>query len=178
LNQLDKAIERILEDLVERYRKLLQMAEESLEEFRRHHRRHILTRIAIRIQIHKITIKEFVENMATNPGGVTLTTAGQQATARILYFDQNGAPMPSDFKAPAVQFDVDDKTGAVAKVVDNGDGTATVTAVGDGSEKLSATVAGPDGELSDSVDVVVSGVTPPPPPPEPVLTSIKIGFDQ
>jgi hypothetical protein len=116
--------------------------------------------------------------MAT-PGPVTLTTAGQVKLAIVLGFDENGNLMPTGFKMPALSFSTDDKTGAVAKIVDNGDDTATVTAVANGTANLS--VAGSSAEglaLSDSegITVAIGTPPPPPPPPTPVLSSIKIAF--
>lgn len=111
---------------------------------------------------------------------VTLTTAGQVATARIVdYLDQNGKPMPSDFVPPPIEYSIDDTAGAVVKVVDNGDSTATLTDVADGTATLIAKAKSAEGlDLSDSLSITVSnGTPPPPPPPTPVLTSIRIGVD-
>lgn len=106
--------------------------------------------------------------------GLTLTTAGQTATATVQGFDQLGNAMPADFKLPVATFSVDDSTGAIVKAVDNGDGTATVTAVANGTANLSASLTTAEGlALSTSDSIVVDIATP---PPTPVLSSIKIAF--
>lgn len=113
-------------------------------------------------------------------GPVTLTTAGQVATARITrYVDQNGKTMPSDFVPPAVEFSTDDTDGAIAKIVDNGDNTAKVTAVANGTATLTAKTKSAEGEdiqTSQTITVSISE-PPPPPPPAPVLSGIELGFD-
>ena len=109
-------------------------------------------------------------------GPLELTTAGQVATARILYFDTDGKPMPSDFKPPSVSFSTDDTAGAVSKIVDNGDGTATITDVANGTAHISASGTSAEGKaVSDTEEIDVNNAPPPPPPQQ--LGSIKIVFD-
>ena len=114
--------------------------------------------------------------MAAIQGPVTLTTVGQVATASILYFDTTGAPMAATFVPPAVTYSVNDTAGAIEKVVDNGDGTATVTDVANGVANLTASATSAEGlAVSDTETVTVfNGTTP---PPTQTLGSIKIAFD-
>lgn len=112
--------------------------------------------------------------MTPTIGSLTLTTAGQVATATVQGFDKNGNPMPADFTMPHVTFSVGDTAGATVKAVDNGDNTATVTAVATGSTNLTATVTSAEGEtLSDTASIAVSIAT----AEAPVLGSIKIAFN-
>lgn len=167
MNELDKAIERILVKMVHDLKVNERLAEEMLANFRRHHRHHFLS--AIRLQV-------FTQTEERSMASVTLTTAGQVATARIVdYLDQNGKPMPSDFVPPPIEYSIDDTAGAVVKVVDNGDSTATLTDVADGTATLIAKAKSAEGlDISDSLTITVSNGTP---PEKPVLTSIKIGVD-
>lgn len=114
--------------------------------------------------------------MAPTAGPLKLTTAGQTSTARLLYFDTKGELMPDGFSPPSLSFGTDDTTGAVAKIVDNGDNTATITAAADGTAHISASGTSAEGvAVSDEEEIDVE--TAPPPPPPPVLGSIKIVFD-
>lgn len=113
--------------------------------------------------------------MAPIPGPTTLTTAGQVVTATVQGFDQNGNPMPTGFKMPSVTYSIDDTAAKTVKAVDNGDGTATITAVADGTANLTAKTTSAEGlALSDTeaitVNIAGGGGAPP------VLTSIKIAF--
>jgi hypothetical protein len=142
----------------------------------RHHRRRLS-----KIEIGFLVSFEGGENeMPAKPGPIMLTTLGQVATAVLFYFDQNGQPMPAGFVPPEATFSTDDTAGAIAKVVDNGNDTATVTAEGNGVANLSVKLTSAEGvEIDASVAVTVSLPTPPPPPPPPtpVLTSVQIGFE-
>jgi len=173
VNVFERQIELYLEEVIEVLGAQLHAARETLRRHREHHHHHPhkhLGAIAIAFQMPP---PEGV-NMAT-AGPLKLTTVGQQATATILYFDTDGNPMPSDFTPPAVAFSTDDTSGAVAKVVDNGDNTATVTDVANGTSTLSASATSAEGlAVSDSQSITVDNGTPPPPTSK--LGSIKIAF--
>lgn len=114
--------------------------------------------------------------MAPVQGALLLTAVDQVATASVLGFDQVGAPMAADFKMPPISFSTADTAGAIVKVVNNGDGTASVTDVADGVTSLSAFLTTAEGLLiSDTESVTVSNAAPP--PPVQILSSIKIAFD-
>lgn len=106
-------------------------------------------------------------------GPVTLNV-GQSVTASVLGFDQNGNPMPSTFVMPPVSFTIDNS--AIASSTPNADNaTDQVTGVAPGVANLTANLTSAEGlALSDTETVTVPAV----PPPTPVLSSIKISFDQ
>ena len=108
--------------------------------------------------------------MATQ-GPVTLNQ-GQTTTATVLYFDQNGAPMPSTFVPPAVTYSIDNA--AIATSTPASDGQSDlITYVSGGVANLTATVLGPNGtNLTDTETVTCT----PPVQGSPVLSSIKIAF--
>lgn len=110
--------------------------------------------------------------MAAVEGAVTLTTAGQQATASILGFDQFGNPWTGAI--PPVSYSIDDST--IATSTPNADGvTDVVAAVANGVANLDANLTTAEGlALSDTETVTVA--IPVVPPPTPVLSSIKIAF--
>lgn len=107
-------------------------------------------------------------------GPVILTTAGEQATASILGFDQAGNPWTGPI--PPVTFSSSDTSGAIITSVPNLDGvTDLVTAVGNGVASLTASLTTAEGlSLSDTETVTVT--LPVTPPPTPVLSSIKVAF--
>lgn len=108
-------------------------------------------------------------------GPVILTTAGEQAIASILGFDQNGNPWTGTI--PPVTFTSSDTAGAIVTSTPNADGvTDTVTAVGNGVASLTANLTTAEGlSLTDTETVTVTLTIAPPPPPL-VLSSIKIAF--
>lgn len=106
-------------------------------------------------------------------GPVTLTTAGETATASVVGFDQNGNPWTGPI--PPVTYSIDNP--AIATSSPNSDDeTDTVTAVANGTANLTASLTTVEGlALSDTEQVIVN-IPAPPPPPTPVLSSIKVGF--
>lgn len=114
---------------------------------------------------------------ATGPGPLSLSTVGQKATARLFYFDTNGNPMPEGYAPPKPGvFSIDDKEAKVVKVIDNGDGTATIEDVADGTANLSVEVVNEKGDTISASQVITvangGGGE-----PGPVLGSVGIGFD-
>jgi hypothetical protein len=173
---------RMLAWLEQRRSRILQEEEEAgelLEHYWRRHRRE-LSRIELVFKLHHPDKGEHA--MAPTTGPVTLTAAGQVATASVLGFDQDGKPMPEGFQMPPVSY-ADDNPAAAA-TVGNADGeTAEVTAMGNGVDTVTASLVSAEGlQLSDTQAVTVDIAPPPPPPPPPppstpVLTSIKLAFD-
>lgn len=102
------------------------------------------------------------------PGPVN-AVVGQATTASVLYFDQNGNPMPAGFTAP-VTFSIDNPV--IASSTPNADGTSdAVVALAAGVANLTATVQGPNGPLSNSEPITVTAVV-----FTPVLSSIQLAF--
>lgn len=111
--------------------------------------------------------------MAAVEGAVTLTTAGQQATASILGFDQFGNPWTGAI--PPVSYSIDDST--IATSTPNADGvTDVVAAVANGTANLTANLTTVEGLALTDTEQVIVALASAPPPPTPVLSSIKIGF--
>lgn len=105
------------------------------------------------------------------PGPVTLTTAGQTATAVVVGFDQFGNPWTGAI--PTVSWTVDNT--AIVTQADNGDGTDVVTAVANGTANLTASLTTVEGlALTDTEQVIVNIAVVP--PPTPVLSVIKVQF--
>lgn len=160
--------ERKLDEIVDELyyqRWLLQRIMRQLQELHPHKPR--LTELRI-----VFTAPGGAKRMAPTPGPVTLTTAGQVTTATVQGFDQNGNPMPAGFTMPSISYSIDDKAGAIVKAVDNGDGTATITAVANGTANLTASGTSAEGKsLSDTEPITVAIAT-----AAPVLSSIKIAF--
>jgi hypothetical protein len=105
-------------------------------------------------------------------GPVVLTTAGQQAIASILGFDQLGNPWTGTI--PPVSYSIDNP--AVATSTPNSDDlTDVVTAVANGVANLSAGLTTAEGTALSDVETVTVNI-PVVPPPTPVLSSIKIAF--
>jgi hypothetical protein len=105
-------------------------------------------------------------------GPVTLAQ-GQSTTATIDYFDQNGNIMSpsSTFTPPTVTYSIDNP--AFATSVPQSDGQSDlVTYVSAGVANLTATVAGPNGTLTDTETVTCQPAV----VATPVLSSIKINF--
>jgi hypothetical protein len=108
-------------------------------------------------------------SMAT-PGPITLTSAGQTATASVVGFDQFGQPFTGEI--PAATFSSDDTAGAIVTFDPT---TGLTTAVANGVANITATLTTAEGlSLTDteSVTVAIEVV----PPPTPVLSSIKVAF--
>jgi hypothetical protein len=176
VNVFEKQIELYLEQLVDHLERQLHAAKDALKRFRDHHHHHRPRLSDIRIGFESNPPPPPEDPMIT-PDTVTLTTAGQKVTARIIKFlDQDGNLMPTDFVPPEVDFSTDDTSGAVAQIVDNADNTASVTDVADGTATLTAKTTSAEGKaISATATIVVSNG--PPPPPKQVLTSMQIGFD-
>src|SRR4029077_1594916 len=87
------------------------------------------------------------------PGSDPVTLQpGQSTTAKVLYFDQNGNPMPSSFIPPSVSYSIDHPE--FASSTPQADGQSDLVAyVSAGVAQLTATVQGPNGPLSDSETV-------------------------
>ena len=118
---------------------------------------------SIRIQFSKGT------PMPT-PGPVTLTTAGQQVTASVLGFDQNGQPFTGAM--PPATLSSDDTAQAI---VTFDPATGLTTAVANGVANITASLTTAEGlALTDTEAVTVA--IPVVPPPTPVLSSIKVAF--
>lgn len=110
-------------------------------------------------------------SLMPTPGPITLLV-GATATATLLYFDQNGNPMPADFTPPATTFTVD--TPSVVSSSPSTDLLSDVlTALAEGTCVVSAVVTTAEGAtLQDSSGITVGAV----PPPAAVLSSIKLQF--
>lgn len=108
----------------------------------------------------------------TMPQGPVVLNQGQSATATVLYFDQQGNPMPSTFVPPSVTFAMDNP--AIASSTPGSDGQSDVVAyVSAGVANLTATVTSAEGvALQDTETVTCNPVA----PPTPVLSSVKIAF--
>lgn len=120
------------------------------------------------------TIKiSFKESKVPTADSVILVSAGQQAVASILGFDQFGNPWTGAI--PEVTYSIDND--AIATSTPNADNeTDVVEAVANGTANLTATLTTAEGlDLTDTEQVIVN-IPAPPPPPVPVLTSIKIAF--
>lgn len=103
--------------------------------------------------------------MAFVQGPITLQV-GASAEAELLGFDQNGNPMALPDNTN-VTYTIDNAS--IASSTRNADGvTDEVAAVSAGTANLTATIAGPNGPLSDTETVTV--VVPQ------VLTSVKLAF--
>lgn len=107
-------------------------------------------------------------NMAAVAGPITLTAAGQTATASVLGFDQFGQPFTGVM--PPATLSSDDTAQAIVTFDPT---TGLTTAVADGVANITATLTTAEGvNLSDTEAVTVAiQVTPP------VLSSIKVAFD-
>lgn len=103
--------------------------------------------------------------------GPVVLNPGQSTKATVLYFDQNGAPMPSRFVPPAVTFSIDNP--AIASSTPEGDGqTDDIAYVTAGVANLTASVTSAEGlALTDTETVTDTAVV-----VTPVLSSIKIDF--
>jgi hypothetical protein len=132
-----------------------------------HTEHEILDRLSPKLTFIKIS---FLRGEFMAEGPVTLQV-GQSTIASIDYFDQNGNLMPPTFVPPNVTYSIDQPT--IASSTPNADNqTDAVAYVAAGVANLTATVAGPNGPLTDTETVTcVAGVTAPP-----VLSSIKINF--
>jgi hypothetical protein len=111
--------------------------------------------------------------MAT-AGPITLTTAGQTATASVIGYDQFGNVFTGTIPTPT--FTASDTTGAIATF---DPATGLVTAVANGVDSITATVSTTDANgnpvtLTDTETVTVAIAVVP--PPTPVLTTIKVAF--
>jgi hypothetical protein len=109
--------------------------------------------------------------MSAVVGPVTLTTAGQKATASVLGFDQNGQPWTGTM--PAATFSSDDTAQAIVQFDPT---TGQTTAVANGVANITATLTTAEGKAltdTEAVTVAIAVV----PPPTPVLSSIKVAFD-
>ena len=98
------------------------------------------------------------------PIGPATLAIGAKATATVLGFDQNGAPIKIDFTANPVTWKDDNE--AVVQDAPAADGSDPLTALAAGVANLTATCAG----FSDTESVTV-------PAASPVLSSIKISID-
>jgi hypothetical protein len=110
---------------------------------------------------------------ASMPEGPVTLAQGQSSTATIDYFDQNGNLMSpsSTFTPPTVTYTIDNS--AIATSVPQPDGQSDlVTWVSAGIANLTATVAGPNGTLTDTETVTCQPAV----VATPVLSSIKINF--
>ena len=107
------------------------------------------------------------------PEGPVTLAQGQSSTATIDYFDQNGNLMSpsSTFTPPTVTYTIDNS--AIATSVPQSDGQSDlVTWASAGIANLTATVAGPNGTLTDTETVTCQPAV----VTTPVLSSIKINF--
>ena len=100
------------------------------------------------------------------PGPLTLTTAGQTATAVVIGFDQFGNPWTGAI--PAATFTVDNSGIATVDAT-----SGLVTAVADGTANLTASLTTAEGKALSDVEQVIVAIAP---PPTPVLSSIKVQF--
>lgn len=113
--------------------------------------------------------------MSLVAGPVTLTTAGQQATAGVLGFNQFGQPYSGTM--PAATLSSDDSAQAFLQF---DPATGQMAAVANGVANITGTVQTVDANgnpvtLTDTEAVTVAiPITPPPPE---ILASIKVGFD-
>lgn len=103
-------------------------------------------------------------------GPVTLTSQGQQVTASVLGFDQNGQPFTGQM--PTATLTSSDTAQAIVTFDPT---TGLTTAVANGVANITATLTTAEGlTLTDTEAVTVAiQVTP---PPTPVLSSIKVAF--
>jgi hypothetical protein len=111
--------------------------------------------------------------MAT-AGPITLTTAGQTATASVIGYDQFGNVFTGAIPTPT--FSSSDSADAIVTFDPT---TGLTTAVANGVATISASVQTTDANgnpvtLTDSETVTVAITVVP--PPTPVLTSIKVAF--
>jgi hypothetical protein len=99
----------------------------------------------------------------TMPVGPATLAIGQTATATVLGFDQNGAPIAIDFTANPVTWADDNEASVQDAPTTSSDG---LTALAAGVANLTATCAG----FKDTETVTVLAATP-------VLSSIKVSID-
>lgn len=120
--------------------------------------------------LHRIKISFTKGSSMPTIGPAILTAAGQQVTASVAAFDQNGQPFLGT--VPAATFTSDDTAQAIVQFDPT---TGLTTAVSNGVANISATLTTAEGlSLSDTETVTVAiPVTPPPPQ---VLSSIKVQF--
>ena len=108
--------------------------------------------------------------MALVPGPVTLTAQGQQVTASVLGFDQNGNAFTGTM--PTATLSSDDTSQAIVTFDPT---TGLTTAVANGVANITATLTTAEGlSLTDTEAVTVA--IPVVPPPTPILSSIKVAF--
>lgn len=109
--------------------------------------------------------------MATPVAGpITLTAAGQTATASVLGFDQFGLPFLGTM--PTAVLSASDTAGTIA-IFDPA--TGLVTAVANGVDNITATLTTAEGTVLTDVEAVTVAIPITPPPPQ-VLSSIKVAF--
>lgn len=113
--------------------------------------------------------------MSLISGPVTLTTFGQVVVAQVVGFDQNGNPWTGPIPTPSWSID----NTSIASIAADATNPANedVTAVANGTANLTASLTTAEGlALSDVEQVIVNIPIQPPPPP--VLSSIKVQFNQ
>lgn len=143
-------------------REILRNEREILHDLRPH-----LTRIQIRFSKGKHHMADPVA------GPVTLTAVGATTTASVIAYDQNGNVFEGNFPNPV--FTASDTTGAIATFNAT---SGLVTAVGNGTDSITATITTVDAAgnplvLTDTeiVNVALAVVAP-------VLSSIKVSFSE
>lgn len=110
----------------------------------------------------------FGGNMAQGP---VILNNGQATVATILYFDQSGNPMPSDFTPPAVSYSIN--PAGIASSTPRDGQTDDIAFVAAGVATLTASCTSAEGlGLTDTETVTCVSTVPPPPQ----LASIKIDF--
>lgn len=120
-----------------------------------------------RVKLSSIKIV-FGGNMAQGP---VILNNGQATVATILYFDQSGNPMPSDFTPPAVSYSIN--PAGIASSTPRDGQTDDIAFVAAGVATLTASCTSAEGlGLTDTETVTCVSTVPPPPQ----LASIKIDF--
>lgn len=110
------------------------------------------------------------DSVPPTPGPITLTAAGQTATASVVGFDQFGQPFTGTL--PTATLTSDDSAGAIVTFDPT---TGLTTAVANGVANITASLTTAEGlALTDTETVTVA--IPVVPPPTPVLSSIKVAF--
>ena len=117
----------------------------------------------------KLVFSKGTNSMPT-PGPITLTTAGQTATASVLGFNQFGNPFGGVM--PPATLSSDDTAQAIVTFDPT---TGLTTAVADGVANITANLTTAEGLALSDTEAVTVAIQITPPPPE-VLSSIKVAF--
>ena len=166
-----KTVERVIRRMDQEAREDRETLNHLLHELRKiEHDLHPPTPPPAQPQLTTIKIQFSKGTPMPTPGPVTLTTAGQQVTASVLGFDQNGQPFTGTM--PPATLSSDDTAQAI---VTFDPATGLTTAVANGVANITANLTTAEGlALTDTEAVTVA--IPVVPLPTPVLSSIKVAF--